>query len=51
MIRIKRGLLSKKLAVRYVTQWFMRDNFTIDRAAGAVNGTSAEPGPGVRRRA
>lgn len=27
----------------------MRDNFTTARAAGAVNGTLAEPGPGTRR--
>lgn len=28
--------------------WLLRDEFTTDRAAGAVNGTAAEPGPGTR---
>lgn len=28
--------------------YLLRDEFTTDRAAGAVNGTAAEPGPGVR---
>lgn len=29
-------------------QYLLRDEFTTDSAAGAVNGTAAEPGPGVR---
>ena len=29
-------------------RWLLRDEFTTDRAAGAVNGTAAEPGPGTR---
>lgn len=29
-------------------EYVIRDEFTADRAAGAVNGTAAEPGPGVR---
>lgn len=29
-------------------KWLLRDEFTTDRAAGAVNGTAAEPGPGTR---
>lgn len=29
-------------------QWLLRDDFTDTRAAGAVNGTSATPGPGAR---
>ena len=29
-------------------QWLFRDDFTDTRAAGAVNGTPATPGPGVR---
>ncbi len=33
---------------RFIQQWLLRDNFTTDRAAGSVNGTAAEPGPGVR---
>lgn len=28
--------------------YLLRDEFTTDRAAGAVNGTAAEPGPGTR---
>ena len=32
----------------YVSAWLLRDNFTTDLAAGSVNGTAAEPGPGVR---
>ena len=28
--------------------WLLRDEFTTDLAAGAVNGTAAEPGPGTR---
>ncbi len=28
--------------------WLLRDEFTTDLAAGAVNGTVAEPGPGTR---
>ena len=28
--------------------YLIRDEFTTDRAAGAVNGTAAEPGPGAR---
>jgi hypothetical protein len=28
--------------------YLLRDEFTTDRAAGAVDGTAAEPGPGVR---
>jgi hypothetical protein len=28
--------------------WLIRDEFTTDRLAGAVNGTAAEPGPGTR---
>lgn len=28
--------------------WLFNDNFTTDLAAGVVNGTSAEPGPGTR---
>lgn len=35
-------------ARRYVTAWLVRDTYTTDRAAGAVNGTAAEPGPGNR---
>jgi hypothetical protein len=26
--------------------YLLQDEFTTDRAAGAVNGTAAEPGPG-----
>ena len=29
-------------------RYLLRDEFTTDRAAGAVNGTAAEPGPGTR---
>ena len=29
-------------------QWLLRDEFTTALAAGSVNGTAAEPGPGVR---
>ena len=29
-------------------QYLLNDTFTTDRAAGAVNGTAAEPGPGLR---
>lgn len=29
-------------------KWLLRDEFTTSRAAGSVNGTNAEPGPGVR---
>lgn len=29
-------------------QYLLRDEFITDRAAGAVNGTAAEPGPGTR---
>lgn len=29
-------------------KYLLRDEFTTDRAAGAVNGTAAEPGPGTR---
>jgi len=32
----------------YVERWLLRDNFTTPLAAGNVNGTAAEPGPGVR---
>ncbi len=32
----------------FVRAWLLRDNFTTDRAAGSVNDTAAEPGPGVR---
>lgn len=28
--------------------WFLRDEFTTTRAAGSVDGTAAEPGPGTR---
>lgn len=28
--------------------WLLRDEFTTDLAAGSVNGTAAEPGPGTR---
>lgn len=28
--------------------WLLRDDFTTDLAAGSVNGTAAEPGPGTR---
>lgn len=28
--------------------WLLRDDFITDRAAGSVNGTAAEPGPGSR---
>lgn len=28
--------------------WLLRDRFSTDRAAGAVDGTAAEPGPGTR---
>jgi hypothetical protein len=31
-----------------VFDYLLNDTFTTDRAAGAVNGTNAEPGPGVR---
>ena len=30
------------------TLWLLRDEFTTDLAAGSVNGTAAEPGPGTR---
>jgi len=33
---------------RFIQQWLLRDNFTTDLAAGSVNGSSAEPGPGTR---
>ena len=29
-------------------KWILRDDFTTDLAAGSVNGTAAEPGPGTR---
>jgi hypothetical protein len=38
------GLLGGGVPVQYL----LRDLFTTDRAAGAVNGTAAEPGPGTR---
>ena len=28
--------------------WLLRDEFSTDLAAGSVNGTAAEPGPGTR---
>jgi hypothetical protein len=31
-----------------VVAYLLRDEFTTDRAAGAVNGTATEPGPGTR---
>jgi hypothetical protein len=31
-----------------VVMYLLRDEFTTDRAAGAVHGTAAEPGPGTR---
>ena len=41
------GLLGGGLGVSGVA-YLLRDEFTTDRAAGSVDGTAAEPGPGVR---
>ncbi len=32
----------------HVKKYLLQDEFTTDRAAGSVNGTAAEPGPGTR---
>ncbi|HUW11159.1 MAG TPA: hypothetical protein VM537_15625, partial [Anaerolineae bacterium] len=36
------------LRPRSPIRWLLRDEFRIDAAAGAVNGTPATPGPGTR---
>lgn len=44
MFRYRRFLPALVGGIRYL----LRDEFTTDLAAGSVNGTAAEPGPGVR---
>lgn len=40
---------SLRREARVTGPYLLNDTFTTNRAAGAVNGTNAEPGPGVRR--
>lgn len=42
------GYPSNRSKAGGVFGYLVNDTFTTDRAAGAVNGTNAEPGPGVR---
>jgi hypothetical protein len=43
-----RRLVLRQYGTGVGVRYLLRDLFTTDRAAGAVNGTAAEPGPGLR---
>lgn len=43
-----RPALNERIHRNRRRKYSLRDEFLIDRAAGSVNGTAAEPGPGVR---